>query len=157
MQHAPKTLSVISGAEVQQEKPVSCLEWRQRENRQARLAGWPRSHRGQCVAAHGGPGPRDTGMNLASWTCRVPPPARGPWHPWLLPHQELLLWPQNKCSGLCSLFLRSPAEKRSALFHGKMENGGRKVVQKGGISSLDTLMGGCGLWKLDMLPGLMIY
>lgn len=27
---------------------------------------------------NGGPGARDAGMNLASWTCRVPPPARGP-------------------------------------------------------------------------------
>ena len=110
-QATTKTLSAISGAEAQQEKPVSCLEPRQGEHRQVRLAGRPRSRRGQCAATRGRLGARDAGMNLASWACRVPPPARGPQHPWLLPHREFPLWPQNGCSGLCSLLLRSPAER----------------------------------------------
>jgi len=89
-QDTMKTLCVISGAEAQQEKPVSRLEPRQREHGQARLAGRPRSRRGQCTATRGIPGARDAGVNLAWWDHSIP----GCSLAWGLPLQ-----PQNGAQG----------------------------------------------------------
>lgn len=56
------------------------------------------------------PGAWDVGMNLAG-PVGVPPPAWGPCNLWPLSHWELPLCPQNWCLGLCSLILRSLAQR----------------------------------------------
>lgn len=53
VQDTMKPLSGISGAEAQQEKPVSCPELRRRVHRHAWLAGRQRSRGGQCTATRG--------------------------------------------------------------------------------------------------------
>lgn len=66
-----KTLFAISGAEEQQEKPVPCLEPRQREQRQAWLAVGLCSHGGQCTTWCLGCGKE------APWRCCVPATCSG--------------------------------------------------------------------------------
>lgn len=102
------------------------------------------------------PGAWDVGMNLAPWACCVPPPARRPWHLWHSHTRSSHSVPELVLGALLVQPWVSGREGKSAWFDGKVENRERKVTQK--VTPLHpTLMGGCRLWQLLMLLGLVIF